>query len=123
MSYDGKNKTMINSLFDENKNIRHEIDREIQNERERMNLIHKSDLENQENIFKRNLQQQKEAADVQNETLKKQLQQQIEFNKLAHKVEFSSKQIEEILQKFYSEKEKSIDTEKQALETKEKNTR
>jgi len=88
-SYDDKNKSIIHGLSDDNKKIRIEIDREIQNERERLGLLHKSDIENQENIAKRNLEQQKKFYEEQNETLKKQLQQQIEFNKLANKMKSS----------------------------------
>jgi hypothetical protein len=119
-SNEEKNRSTIDSLNEDIKKIRSEIDKEILQEKERMSLLHKSDLESQENIFKKNLENQKKFFEEQNETLKKQLQQQIEFNKLANKVEVSSKQIEDILGKFYQEKDKSIETEKSTLEMREK---
>jgi hypothetical protein len=108
------------SLNDDNKKLRQEIDREVTLERERMQLIFKTDLENHEMTHKKNFEQQKKFFEDQNDVLKKQLQQQMEFNKLATKVELSSKQLEEILNKFYSEKEKTTQVEHSSLENKEK---
>lgn len=119
-SNEDKNRSTIDSLHEDIKKIRSEIDKEIQQEKGRMTLLHKSDLENQENISKKNLENQKKFFEEQNETLKKQLQQQIEFNKLANKVEVSSKQIEDILGKFYQEKDKSIENEKSSVAIREK---
>lgn len=120
LSIEENYKSIVSSLNDDNRKIRSEIDKEIQNERERMQIIHKSDLENQENGFKRNMEQQKKFNDEQNDMLKKQLQQQIEFNKLASKVELSSKQMDDILQKFYNDRDKNVETEKSTYENKER---
>jgi hypothetical protein len=119
-SLEDKYKINTSSLSDDNKKLRHEIDKEILLERERLQLLHRSDIENIESTNKRNLEQQKKFFEEQNDTLKKQLQQQIEFNKLATKVEVSSKQLEEILNKFYTDKEKSTIHEQSSLENKEK---
>lgn len=114
-----KYKVRIDSLNEENRRIRNEIDKEIQSERERLNILHKSDLENQNQIFSKNLEQKEKFFNEQNEILKKQLQQQIEFNKLASKVEDSSKQIDGILSKYFADKEKNNELEKYVENSKE----
>lgn len=119
VSLDEKYKSRIDILNEENRRIRNEINQEIQNERDRMNTLHKSDLEMQEATFAKNSDQQRKFFEDQNETLKKQLQQQIEFNKLASKVEVSSKQIDTILDKFFKEKERSVDLDKSTINNKE----
>jgi len=47
----------------------------------------------------------------QNEILKRQLQQQIEFNRIANKVDLTSKYIEELMTKVSKDKEKLLENE------------
>jgi hypothetical protein len=56
----------------------------------------------------------------QNNTLKMTLQQNIEFNKLASKLEISSKQVEDIMKRFVDDKEKIVKSEKENSTEKEK---
>ncbi len=114
------NRLTIEGLNEDIRRLKAEVEKEIQNEKERMTVLHKSDLENQENLFKRNQENLKKFYEEQNETMKKQLQQQLEFNRLASQVELSTKQIDEILNKFNEGERKAMETEKSSLESKEK---
>lgn len=120
-SYEESNKTIVNTLNEEIKRIRNEIGIEVQNEKERMNLLHQNEIESRENLLKKNFEAQKKLMEDQIENLKKQLEKQTEMNKIANKVENSSQQIEDILHKFYREKEIMLENERNYILTREKN--
>ena len=92
------------SLNNEIIRLKNEINEKVNNERERLNNIHKNEMEEQEIKIKQLLEDQKKNFENQNDILKKQLEQQIEFNKLKLQVENSSKQIEQIVNKLSDEK-------------------
>jgi hypothetical protein len=118
--FEENSRNIKQTYSNEGLNFKAEIEREVQMERERLSFIHKHDLENQESIHSKNMQQQKKLFEEQNDTLRKQLQQQLEFNKLANKVETSSNKIEDILLKFNLERDKCFDSEKYSQDTREK---
>ena len=113
-------KRNMENLTEENRKLRKEIENAILNERERLTILHNSDLANQENIMKRTLEEQKRFFEEQNNTLKTSLQQNIEFNKLASKLEISSKQVDDIIKKFLQDKEIVLKSEKDTTSEKEK---
>ena len=92
------------SLNNEIIRLKNEINEKVNNERERLNNIHKNEMEEQEIKIKQLLEDQKKNFENQNDILKKQLEQQIKFNKLKLQVENSSKQIEQIVNKLSDEK-------------------
>jgi len=113
-------KKNLENLSEDNSRLRKEIDIAINNERERLTMLHNSDLENKENIMKRALEDQKRFFEEQNNTLKMTIQQNIEFNKLASKLEISSKQVEDMVKKFVDEKDKLGKSEKENTIDKER---
>ena len=92
------------SLNKEINRLKNDINEQIKNERERLSIIHKAEYENKEKLNRKLLDEQQMNFEKQNEIIKKQIEQQNEFFKLAQKVENSSKQINDIVNKLSNEK-------------------
>ena len=92
-------------LNNEINRLKNDINEQIKNERERLSMIHKAEYENKEKINRKLLDEQQMNFEKQNEIIKKQIEQQNEFFKLAQKVENSSKQINDIVNKLSNEKD------------------
>lgn len=113
-------KLNLNTANEEKRRLKMDMEQELMAEKERIKLLHDADLENKEALHKKNLEEQKKFYASQNESLNQRLQQQIELNKLATKVESNSKLVEEIMLKFQSDKEKILQSEKYMIDSKEK---
>ncbi len=85
--------------------MKNEIKEKVNNERERLNNIHKNEkMEEQEIKIKQLLEEQKNNFENQNDKSKKQLEKQIKLNKLKIKVENSSKRKVQIVNKYQMKK-------------------
>lgn len=113
-------KLNLNTINEEKRRMKMDLEQELMAEKERVKLLHDAELENKEALHKKNLEEQKKFYASQNESLNQRLQQQIELNKLATKVESNSKLVEEIIMKFQSDKEKILQSEKYMVDNKEK---
>lgn len=71
-------KTYIKSLNEEKQIIKTNYEQELLSEKDRLKLIHSSELENMENNYKRNIEDLKKLYEKQNDTLNLRLKQQIE---------------------------------------------
>ena len=102
--YENTFKVREDSLKDEIARLKKEIDESVENERNKNKMLHQAEVETLERNWQNKLDNQKKDFERQNEILNKQLQQQIEVNKLANKVENSSNQINELMEKITKEK-------------------
>lgn len=108
ITYQEMLKTKEKEYNEEINYLRMEKNEEVKNTKESMALRHKNEIDLMEKKTERLLKEQKMKFDSENDTLKKHLEQQIEYNKLATKVELSSKHIDELMQKIQNEKEMQV---------------
>ena len=74
-------------LFNEEKRkLIEEMNKTIELEKEKIGNLHKIDVENREVQYKRNLENQKKVYDSQHDTLRKQLEQQVQLNTFAQEI-------------------------------------
>ena len=113
-------KNNLNSINEEKRKIKLDYEKDLINEKEKIKMLNNAEIENMESIHKKHLEEQKDFYTKQNEILNQRLQQQIELNKLATKVESSSKLVEDIVSKYQSDKEQMLKSEKYLIDNKEK---
>jgi len=113
-------KNKIKSHDQEIKNLKMELDLQLFNEKERLAINFQSDLENSKEEFKKSLANQKVFSDNQIKDLKKQLDQQLELNKIVHKVDLSTRYIEELVEKYANEKYKTLGVDQEVFESKQR---
>ena len=90
------------------------------NEKERLAINFKVDMENANLAFKKSLETQSKFSETQILDLKKQLEQQIELNKIVTKVDHSTKNIEELVTKYANEKYKTIGIDQDIFDNKQR---
>lgn len=113
-------KRIIDKLEDDKRKLKMEMEKEIFNEKEKVKSFYKEELDKQEQKYKLSVEETKKFYSSQNENLSTRLEQQLELNKLASKVETNSKLFEDMIGKFQSDKEKIINSEKYMIESREK---
>ncbi|CDW83861.1 UNKNOWN [Stylonychia lemnae] len=96
-------------LFNEEKRkLIEEMNKTIELEKEKIGNLHKIDVDNREVQYKRNLESQKKVYDSQHDTLRKQLEQQVQLNTFAQEIQKSSGNISTLVSRLSQERESEL---------------
>lgn len=71
---------------EEKRKLIEEMNKTIELEKEKLNNLHKIDVENREVQYKKNLENQKNLYEEQNDSLKKQLEQKMNMNQFGEQI-------------------------------------
>ena len=115
-----KYKHFISNLNDEKRKMKMDFENEMMNEKEKLKNIHSFERNQLEDQHKKSIEDTKKNYEGRIDYLNQKLQQQTELNKLASKVEYSSKMVEDIVNKFQNDKEHILQSEKYMIDNKEK---
>ena len=96
------------------------MNKTIELEKEKLSNLHRIDMENREIQYKKNLENQRSLYEEQNESLKKQLQQQVQMNSFAQDIQKSSGSINQLVNKMSAEQEGDLKRREDELLRKEK---
>ena len=96
------------------------MNKTIELEKEKISNLHKIDVENREVQYKRNLENQRRLYDDQHDTLKKQLEQQVQLNTFAQEISKSSGNINSLVSRLSQERESELRRREEMLADREK---